>query len=89
LPLGIDSGENYGDMTETLNSGDVLVFYTDGVTEARRQGELFGEDRLAEVVAGAGPSVEDVVSAVEEAVAEFGRNDRADDVALLAISPGP
>jgi sigma-B regulation protein RsbU (phosphoserine phosphatase) len=40
------------DSTCELRSGDVLVLYTDGVTEARnRQGERFGPERLAAAVA--------------------------------------
>jgi serine phosphatase RsbU (regulator of sigma subunit) len=43
------------DVTEVvvdLAAGDVLLAYTDGVTEARNGDEQFGEDRLAEVLAG-------------------------------------
>jgi serine phosphatase RsbU (regulator of sigma subunit) len=71
----------------SLRPGDVLLVYTDGVTEARRGRELFGEDRLVEVLAKADGSAEAVVQAVEDAVDAFGDHDRADDVALLAISP--
>ena len=85
--LGILDGDVSRSVPLTLRPGDVLVIYTDGITEARHRGELFGEDRLVEVLAGAGGSVEEVARAVEDAVHAFGDHDRADDVALLAISP--
>jgi sigma-B regulation protein RsbU (phosphoserine phosphatase) len=47
LPLGIDADEEYSDATTRLEPGDALVFYTDGITEARDpRGEMFGEERL-------------------------------------------
>ncbi|HYH48114.1 MAG TPA: SpoIIE family protein phosphatase [Acidimicrobiia bacterium] len=85
--LGIMEGDVAGRQSLSLAAGDVLLLYTDGVTEARRKGELFGEDRLVEAVAGSGPSPEAVVRAVEAAVSAFGDHDRADDVAVLAVSP--
>ena len=47
LPLGAFDMD-YLDAHVTLTAGYTLVFYTDGVTEARRSGELFGETRLIE-----------------------------------------
>jgi serine phosphatase RsbU (regulator of sigma subunit) len=85
--LGILEGAVARRVPLNLGRGDVLLFYTDGVTEARRKGELFGEERLAAAVAAAGPTAEDVVRSVEDAVGDFGDHDRADDVALLAVSP--
>jgi phosphoserine phosphatase RsbU/P len=47
LPLGIEANECYHDRTDRLESGDCLIIYTDGITEAKNpQGELFGEHRL-------------------------------------------
>ncbi|HEU5449511.1 MAG TPA: PP2C family protein-serine/threonine phosphatase, partial [Acidimicrobiia bacterium] len=85
--LGIMDGDVTLRIPLLLDPGDVLVLYTDGVTEARRGGELFGEDRLVGVVADAGGSAEEVAVAIESAVDAFGDHDRADDVAILAISP--
>lgn len=55
LGLGLTNGEIFETATEekimTLKGGDICLFYTDGVTEARNEdGEEFGYDRLVEVV---------------------------------------
>lgn len=85
-PLGIDPdayGEGFAGM---LAPGDALFCFTDGVTEARnRQGELFGEDRLRQVLkAGRGAAllVADVVAAVEAFAAGA---EQADDITVLAV----
>ena len=53
MALGMVEGWPYEEGTRTLARGDLVVLYTDGVTEARnRGGELFGEDRLHALVAG-------------------------------------
>jgi sigma-B regulation protein RsbU (phosphoserine phosphatase) len=71
-----------------LGPGDVLVLYTDGVTEARRHGEDFGEDRLRELLAScAGLPAPEVVGMVEETVLTYQSGVARDDIALLAISP--
>lgn len=52
LPLGIDADYAFAETTAQLQPGDVLIFYTDGVVEAfNEQGELFGFERLKEVLA--------------------------------------
>ena len=51
LGLGILPGTRYHDSVESLWSGDMLVLYTDGLTEARSgAGEMFGLDRLKKTV---------------------------------------
>ena len=49
-PLG-SFERSYKGAHTTLSLDDYLVFYTDGVTEARRAGELYGEKRLTEALA--------------------------------------
>lgn len=52
IPLGIELNEKYETGKTILGVGDVLVIYTDGVTEARDEdGKEFGEDRLLALVA--------------------------------------
>jgi GNAT superfamily N-acetyltransferase len=51
LPLGIEEEPSYGDRTTRLGPGDVLFAHTDGLTEARRDGRFFGEERLPALLA--------------------------------------
>ena len=46
LPLGIDALPAYEDLELELGPGDLLVGFTDGLVEARREGEMFGLERL-------------------------------------------
>ena len=51
LPLGVREREIFDQIRVPLHPGDVLVFYSDGLTETRNSaGELFGTERLAECV---------------------------------------
>jgi phosphoserine phosphatase RsbU/P len=62
LPLGIDEDEIYVDDVQTLQPGDILVLYTDGITEARSpDGELFGTDRLDQVIADSEQSSQELI----------------------------
>lgn len=58
-----------------LEPGDVIVYYTDGVTEAQSmQGEFYGEERLAELVyhcAAQGMSAEEIISTIVTTVDAF------------------
>jgi sigma-B regulation protein RsbU (phosphoserine phosphatase) len=47
LPLGTFDGASYEEAEVALGSGDIFVFCTDGLTEARRRREDYGLDRLA------------------------------------------
>jgi len=54
LPLGIELGEDYKSASTRLGPHDLLVIYTDGITEARNEeGEEFGQDRLLSLLEGA------------------------------------
>jgi PAS domain S-box-containing protein len=69
-----------------LFDGDLLIAYTDGITEARRGKEFFGPDRLAAVVQTVRDrSIEEIADRVIEAVRSFAGPEPSDDLALIAL----
>jgi sigma-B regulation protein RsbU (phosphoserine phosphatase) len=73
-----------------LAPGDALILYTDGVTEAVNEaGDMFGEDRLREVVAAHPSSAAEIVDAICGALAAFtGGAEPADDVTVVVVRRG-
>ena len=70
----------------SLRSGDLLVIYSDGVTEAESpSGQEFGEDRLVRCLreSQALPA-RSVVHCIVDNVTEFSHGSRYDDVTVLA-----
>ena len=61
------------------------MLYTDGVTEARREGELLGEKRLLEIVSGLrGRSAQEVADGVRDAALAFAGQLR-DDLQVVVL----
>jgi serine phosphatase RsbU (regulator of sigma subunit) len=86
LVLGIDGGQQYDETRIGFPAGAVLVLYTDGVVEARRGGELYGDDRLDELLAArrALPA-RSLATAVAQDARAFARGELSDDLAVVAI----
>ena len=82
LVLGASRLHRYGEGTVAFAPGDMLVLYTDGVTEQTNEaGEPFGEERLlAFVRANRNLPPDDLQNALREAVLAFGRNHQDDDL---------
>lgn len=71
-----------------LQEGDILVLYTDGLTDAINPvGEVFREERLWEVIeSNPGVNAQEMLDRIMEAVVEFSRNTPlADDLTLVVL----
>ena len=68
-----------------LSPGDILAFFTDGVTEAFDEaGEEFGEERLIESLRrNRGQSPRAMVATIVEEIRQFGRCEQFDDITLM------
>ena len=76
--------------SHTLESGEALLFYTDGVTERRRGDEQFGSERLLRASAvAAGSPADRLLAAVRTALTRFTADPHDDDIALLAVRAAP
>ncbi|MFL6013189.1 MAG: PP2C family protein-serine/threonine phosphatase, partial [Gaiellaceae bacterium] len=85
LALGVEPGQTYEEGSATVERGGALVVYTDGVIEARRDGEFYGVERLIEVV---GASLQQPAAQIARTAMEDCREfagDLADDCALVVI----
>ncbi len=88
LPLGVVENESLSAIEVGFESGDLFLFYSDGVTEATAaDGELFGEERLVSLLGSVGPAAAPrVVEAVLDEVERFaGGAQPGDDLSLVAV----
>jgi sigma-B regulation protein RsbU (phosphoserine phosphatase) len=86
--LAIAGGVTYSCETTALRDGDLLLLYTDGITEAQDATEsLFSETRLEEcLIQTSAETAGEAGAAVIEAVAKFqGAAPQFDDITLLAL----
>ena len=86
IVLGIDSGQSYEEVRAALPAGASIVLYTDGVIEARRDGELYGTERLdALLAADSARTPAELARAVTEDARAFARGEISDDLAVVVI----
>lgn len=96
LPLGIDAGEAYAEATIPLEGGDLLLLYTDGITEAPAplkgavSRQLFGVERLDKLLLDCGAaSADGCIERVRAEVNAFCEGQPpTDDQTLIAIRCG-
>jgi serine phosphatase RsbU (regulator of sigma subunit) len=86
-PIGLSAEEICELASADLGPGDVVVFYTDGVTEAQnRLGEEFGTERLSATVRrGSSLSAEDLMVDIYNTAADFCGDDFNDDVTIVVV----
>ena len=88
MALGVMPGIELAEQSLDVAAGDVLVLYTDGVTEALSEaGEEFGLERLERcVIDSMGGPAEDVVRAIRDALrAHVGDEPPFDDITLVVV----
>lgn len=85
FPLGVrkDPDSVEGSLRSDGPAG--VLLYTDGLTEARRDGELFGVEGVSDVLGGLqNPSPSEAVAILRARVAEFAYGSLTDDLCMLA-----
>ncbi len=88
MAIGALPDAEYASGTAVLGPGDVMVLYTDGITEAENTAEeMFGEDRLREAIVRARMlPASGIVAAILESVQAFsGTAPQSDDITLIVI----
>jgi len=86
--IGAMPGMPYGQDRDKLNEGDVILVYSDGVTEAfNEKEELFSEERLEALLQSESlDSDASIIAGVREVLGEFvGRAEQSDDITMLAV----
>jgi phosphoserine phosphatase RsbU/P len=92
LPLGLFDEADYDEFSFRANPGDLFVFFSDGILDARNaEGELFGRGRLEKIVAECTQcSAADVVERVFKAVEEYAAGvEPFDDETVVALKVKP
>ena len=88
FPLGILEDAAYEDTRLQLQSGDIVVLYTDGIVEAmNEQKELYGFERLLEVIENSqAQSAESLLHEIKGKVNEFaGSTPQHDDITIIVV----
>lgn len=68
-----------------LQPGEMLVLYTDGVTEARSEKDFYGEERLEQLVSAGAESARRMTEAVLSDVLNFQSGNPRDDIVLVTV----
>jgi serine phosphatase RsbU (regulator of sigma subunit) len=85
-PLGSFAVSRYTDRDAVIAKDSILLLYTDGVTEARRGNELYGESRLeAALLEEREGEISDLPARLLARVTDFSGGLLQDDVAMLAV----
>lgn len=84
--LTLDPRGTYTSREIALEEGDLVLMYTDGLAEARSGDQLFGEERIANILRrDPGEDVSTLCKTLLEAARDFASGPLADDIAILAV----
>ena len=87
MALGVEAGTLIEERKIRLSPGDLLLLYTDGLTEAfTPEGEPYGEERVCDLIkSNPAASVQALLNALEASIADFlGGQPASDDLTMLA-----
>ncbi|ADP84580.1 PP2C family protein-serine/threonine phosphatase [Pseudofrankia inefficax] len=86
IVLGVTADPRLTETSLFLEPGDTVLLYTDGVTEACRGGERYGEQRLRQLLSRVGHRQPDVLArTIERTALEFGDRDHRDDITVAVL----
>jgi sigma-B regulation protein RsbU (phosphoserine phosphatase) len=84
--LGIKQGTKYASQETDLESGDVLMVHTDGLTEAGAEEQRFGTQRVMDLLSKyAHLGAQEIAEIMHSALLEFGNGRITDDVAMVVV----
>ena len=88
FPLGLFPDVSYDELTVATEPGDVVLFVSDGILDAENaQGEMYGEERLADLLCSRREqTAQEIADAILADVAGFlGEQDRFDDETIIVL----
>lgn len=87
LALGLTRTAHFAEQSAELRSGDLILLYSDGVSEAKNgRGEFFGKDRLVKLLsASSGSAQQSGLSILREVDAFVGSTKPSDDLSMIIL----
>jgi GAF domain-containing protein len=85
--VGVIDDASFEEHSFLLEPGDLMVLYTDGLTDARSEtGERVGEDRVREIVAAVGDDLQPQAAAISGFATVLADFEAVDDIAVIALA---
>jgi sigma-B regulation protein RsbU (phosphoserine phosphatase) len=88
IAMGIEANSTWTTETITINAGDILVLYTDGIPDAQDQdGDFFNDEAIIDIARkNSGRLAHEIQSSIIESVQEFsGTTPQSDDITLMVL----
>jgi len=83
--LGAAPGQTFKEETVTLQPGDTVLLYTDGVTDTPGPNDRFGAERLAQILTNAPDEPQAILAEIEQGLRDFQAGTAIDDRAMLVL----
>lgn len=86
VPIALMPKEKYSSISEKLEKGDGLFMFTDGLVEARKKGELFGEERVRDFIKkNINLSLQEILEGLLQETRKFSGNNLTDDILIIGL----